>query len=194
MSKKRIGMLFGLGALAILFIGMQFVGITNGLVEKEAGVDGRWAQVENVLQRRNDLIPNLVGAVEGSMSQERQVFGAIADARNMASSATTVDETAEANAELTNQLQTLVNVIHESYPELASNENVQSLMVQLEGTENRIAVERQRYNETVTDYNVTIRKFPTSIIANIAGYDKKELFKMAEGADVAPVVEFNTGG
>ena len=187
-------MIFGLGALAILFIGMQFVGITNGLVEKEAGVDGRWAQVENVLQRRNDLIPNLVGAVEGSMSQERQVFGAIADARNMASSATTVDETAEANAELTNQLQTLVNVIHESYPELAANENLQSLMVQLEGTENRIAVERQRYNETVTDYNVTIRKFPTSIIANIAGYDKKEVFKMAVGADVAAVVEFNTGG
>ena len=196
MSKgAKIGLGIG-GAVLALIAGvvMWFVGVSNSLVQKEAEVDNTWSQVENVLQRRYDLIPNLVASVEGSMKQEQAIFTAIADSRRTVESASSVEETADANAELNSNLQTLVNVIHESYPELQSNENVQNLMTQLEGTENRIAVERKRYNDTVTDYNVTIRKIPTNIIANISGYEKRDLFEMEDGAESAPKVEFNIGG
>ena len=196
MSKgAKIGLGIG-GAVLALIAGvvMWFVGVSNSLVQKEAEVDNTWSQVENVLQRRYDLIPNLVASVEGSMKQEQAIFTAIADSRRTVESASTVEETADANAELNSNLQTLVNVIHESYPELQSNENVQNLMTQLEGTENRIAVERKRYNDTVTVYNVTIKKIPTNIIANISGYEKRDLFEMEDGAESAPKVEFNIGG
>lgn len=175
-------------------IGLWGVSTSNNLVELEAEVDNTWSQVENVLQRRYDLIPNLVASVEGSMKQEQAIFTAIADSRRTVESASTVEETADANAELNSNLQTLVNVIHESYPELASNQNVQDLMAQLEGTENRISVERKRFNDTVTTYNVTIRKIPTNIIANLSGYEKRDLFEMEDGAESAPQVEFNIGG
>lgn len=184
-----LGFVMFLGA-----IGLWGVSTSNNLVELEAEVDNMWSQVENVLQRRYDLIPNLVASVEGSMAQEREIFIAIADSRRTVESASTVEETADANAELNSNLQTLVNVIHESYPELASNQNVQDLMAQLEGTENRISVERKRFNDTVTDYNVTIKKIPTNIVANIAGYQERELFEMQEGAETAPKVDFNIGG
>lgn len=184
-----LGFVMFLGA-----IGLWGVSTSNKLVELEAEVDGSWSQVENVLQRRYDLIPNLVASVEGSMAQEREIFTAIADSRRTVESASSVEETADANAELNSNLQTLVNVIHESYPELASNQNVQDLMAQLEGTENRIAVERQRFNETVTKYNVTIKKIPTNIIANLSGYEKRDLFEMEDGAESAPKVDFNIGG
>lgn len=196
MSKgAKIGLGIG-GAVLALIAGvvMWFVGVSNSLVQKEAEVDNTWSQVENVLQRRYDLIPNLVASVEGSMKQEQAIFTAIADSRRTVESASTVEETADANAELNSNLQTLVNVIHESYPELQSNENVQNLMTQLEGTENRIAVERKRYNDTVTDYNVTIKKIPTNIVANISGYQERELFEMQEGAETAPEVNFDFGG
>lgn len=196
MSKgAKIGLGIG-GAVLALIAGvvMWFVGVSNSLVQKEAEVDNTWSQVENVLQRRYDLIPNLVASVEGSMKQEQAIFTAIADSRRTVESASSVEETADANAELNSNLQTLVNVIHESYPELQSNENVQNLMTQLEGTENRIAVERKRYNDTVTDYNVTIKKIPTNIVANISGYQERELFEMQEGAETAPEVNFDFGG
>ena len=185
----------GLGLVAVLFmIGSWFVGSSNELVAMEAEVDGAWAQVENGLQRRYDLIPNLVSTVEGSMTQEREIFESIADARRTVASASTVEDVAEANANLTSELQTLVNVVHESYPDLASNENVQNLMTQLEGTENRIAVERQRYNETVTQYNVTIKQIPMNIIAGFTGHNERDLFEAVDGAEVAPTVEFDFGG
>ena len=185
----------GLGLVAVLFmIGSWFVGSSNELVAMEAEVDGAWAQVENGLQRRYDLIPNLVSTVEGSMTQEREIFESIADARRTVASASTVEDVADANANLTSELQTLVNVVHESYPDLASNENVQNLMTQLEGTENRIAVERQRYNETVTQYNVTIKQIPMNIIAGFTGHNERDLFEAADGAEVAPTVEFDFGG
>lgn len=184
-----LGFVMFLGA-----IGLWGVSTSNNLVELEAEVDGSWSQVENVLQRRYDLIPNLVASVEGSMKQEQAIFTAIADSRRTVESASTVEETADANAELNSNLQTLVNVIHESYPELASNQNVQDLMAQLEGTENRISVERKRFNDAVTTYNVTIRKIPTNIIANLSGYEKRDLFEMEDGAESAPQVEFNIGG
>ena len=185
----------GLGLVAVLFaIGSWFVGSSNELVAMEAEVDGAWAQVENGLQRRYDLIPNLVSTVEGSMTQEREIFESIADARRTVASASTVEDVADANANLASELQTLVNVVHESYPDLASNENVQNLMTQLEGTENRIAVERQRYNETVTQYNVTIKQIPMNIIAGFTGHNERDLFEAADGAEVAPTVEFDFGG
>ena len=195
MSKTVKGLIAVVGVLVLGLIATIGWGVStsNNLVALEAGVDGSWAQVENVLQRRYDLIPNLVSSVEGSMSQEREIFTAIADSRRTVDNATSVEDTAEANAELSNNLQTLVSVIHESYPQLTSNDNVMNLMTQLEGTENRISVERQRYNEAVTNYNVTIRKIPTNIVANIAGYEQRELFEASEGADVAPNVEFNVG-
>lgn len=191
----KILALGGLGLVAVLFaIGSWFVGSSNELVAMEAEVDGAWAQVENGLQRRYDLIPNLVSTVEGSMTQERQIFESIADARRTVASASTVEDVADANANLTSELQTLVNVVHESYPQLASNENVKNLMTQLEGTENRIAVERQRYNETVTQYNVTIKQIPMNIIAGFTGHNERDLFEAADGAEVAPTVEFDFGG
>lgn len=191
----KILALGGLGLVAVLFmIGSWFVGSSNELVAMEAEVDGAWAQVENGLQRRYDLIPNLVSTVEGSMTQEREIFESIADARRTVASASTVEDVADANVNLTSELQTLVNVVHESYPDLASNENVQNLMTQLEGTENRIAVERQRYNETVTQYNVTIKQIPMNIIAGFTGHNERDLFEAADGAEVAPTVEFDFGG
>ena len=196
MSKLgKILAIVGIGLVAVLFaIGSWFVGSSNDLVAMEAEVDGAWAQVENGLQRRYDLIPNLVSTVEGSMSQEREIFESIADARRTVASASTVEDVADANANLASELQTLVNVVHESYPDLASNENVQNLMTQLEGTENRIAVERQRYNETVTQYNVTIKQIPMNIIAGFTGHNERDLFEATDGAEVAPTVEFDFGG
>ena len=195
---SRLGKLVALGFVGLAVMGISIimwgVGTSNKLVELEASVDESWAQVENVLQRRNDLIPNLVASVEGSMNQEKEIFTAIADSRRTVNEASDVDDVADANAELNSQLQTLVNVIHESYPELASNKNVQDLMTQLEGTENRISVERKRFNEAVTTYNVTIKKIPTNIVASMLGYEKRDLFEMEEGAEAVPEVNFGVGG
>ena len=195
---SRLGKLVALGFVGLAVMGISIimwgVGTSNKLVELEASVDESWAQVENVLQRRNDLIPNLVASVEGPMNQEKEIFTAIADSRRTVNEASDVDDVADANAELNSQLQTLVNVIHESYPELASNKNVQDLMTQLEGTENRISVERKRFNEAVTTYNVTIKKIPTNIVASMLGYEKRDLFEMEEGAEAVPEVNFGVGG
>lgn len=181
--------------IAVVFMfGMYLISGYNNLIGMEAEVDNSWAQVENVYQRRNDLIPNLVNSVEGSMKQEQEVFGRIADARQIAGNATGVDEVGEANAQLNQEIQTLVNVIQENYPELASSDNVKDLMTQLEGTENRISVERMRYNEEVTKYNKAIRRIPMNFVAGITGFDRKDLFEMDEGADEAPTVDFNVGG
>ena len=185
-------MLIALIVIALLVIWV--VSIYNGLVKSKLKVDNAWSQIDVQLQRRFDLIPNLVSTVEGSMTQEREIFESIADARRTVASASTVEDVAEANANLTSELQTLVNVVHESYPDLASNDNVQNLMTQLEGTENRIAVERQRYNETVTQYNVTIKQIPMNIIAGFTGHNERDLFEAADGAEVAPTVEFDFGG
>lgn len=193
-TKQILGM--GLIGLVVLIgtLVMWGVNTSNNLVGLEAEVDNTWSQVENVLQRRYDLIPNLVASVEGSMNQEQEIFMAIAESRQTINNASSVEEVADGNAELGSNLQTLVNVIHESYPELASNQNVQDLMTQLEGTENRISVERKRFNDAVTEYNVTIKRIPTNIIANLAGYDERSLFEMTVGAEIVPAVEFNVGG
>ena len=146
--------------------------------------------MQSKLQRRYDLIPNLVNSVQGSMKQEEKIFGEIAEARKQYANASTPDEKVKATEKLDQSVGTMISVINENYPELKSNENVKTLMTQLEGTENRISVERDRYNEIATKYNTKIRKFPTSIVANIGGFQKRELFKAVDGADKAPEVSF----
>src|SRR5699024_2977181 len=145
--------------------------------------------VETVLQRRNDLIPNLVNSVQGAMNQEREVFGNIADARARLKSAGTMEEEVEANNEMNSALSRLL-VVMENYPELRSNDQVTALMDELAGTENRISVERQRYNETVQEYNNRVRRFPGNLMAGLFGFERKPFFEAVEGAEIAPDVNF----
>jgi len=161
----------------------------NKMVTWSENVDNAWAQVETQYQRRFDLIPNLVESVKGMMAQEQEVFGKIADARTKYAGATTINEKAEAAGEVEGALARLL-VIMENYPELKSAENVQTLMVQLEGTENRISVERKRYNDASRDFNVMIKRVPARWFAAMFGFAEKTYFESVEGAETAPKVEF----
>lgn len=175
--------------LAAVLIAFPLISAYNGLVEEESNVDTSWSQVETVLQRRNDLIPNLVNSVKGAMNQEKEVFGSIADARAKLNSAGSQEEEVEANNEMNSALSRLL-VVMENYPELRSNDQVTALMDELSGTENRISVERQRYNETVQKYNNRVRRFPGNLMAGLFGFEKKPFFKAVEGAENAPDVNF----
>ena len=161
----------------------------NSLVTLSVNADTQWKQVEVDYQRRFDLIPNLVESVKGIMAQEQEVFTAIADARTRYSGATTVDERAQAAGQVESALGRLL-VITENYPQLKSSETVQTLMSQLEGTENRISVERMRFNDTVRAYNLTVMRIPSSVIASMTGFEAREYFEAAEGAENAPQVKF----
>lgn len=181
--KKGTLILIGIAVVLIIW---AFSGY-NSLVSLNERVDGQWAQVESQYQRRFDLIPNLVNAVEASMRQEREVFTAIADARSRYAGATTPDERAQAAGQIEGALARLL-VVMENYPQLRSSEAVQNLMVQLEGTENRISTERMRYNEGVRDYNTTIQRFPKNILAAVTGFDERTYFEATNGAENAPEV------
>lgn len=175
--------------IAFVIVGLPLMSSYNSLVTSESNVDLSWAQVESQLQRRNDLIPNLVNTVKGSMQNEQEIFTAIANARSGISSADSVEESVEAN----NQMNTAVNkllVSVESYPELTSNSNVTALMDELAGTENRIATERGRFNETVQGFNTKVKRFPGSLVASTMGFEEKPYFEAVEGADIAPVIDF----
>lgn len=170
----------------------------NGLVSKEEGVNQTWANVESAYQRRSDLIPNLVNTVKGYAEHESETLQAVTDARAKATSINIDPATAspeqiaaymEAQQGVGSALGRLI-AVSESYPQLKANENFRDLQAQLEGTENRIKVERDRYNEAVKMFNVQIRRFPTNILASIFGFDKRSMFEAQEGAEVAPVVEF----
>lgn len=176
--------LIGLVVVIGLFLGAKY----NSFVRANETVDTQWAQVESQYQRRFDLIPNLVASVQGVMQQEQAVFGAIADARTRYAGAQTSDEKAAAASEVESALGRLL-VVMENYPQLRSVETVQSLMAELAGTENRIAVERQRYNEQVRDYNVSVKTFPGSLIAGLFGFEARTMFEAQSGADQAPKVE-----
>ena len=173
-------------------------GAYNGLVKGEEGVEAAWAQVENVYQRRADLIPNLVATVKGYAAHESETLQAVIDARAKATGitvdASNLSEEAlakfqSAQGELTQALGRLI-AVSESYPDLKANQNFLELQSQLEGTENRITVERNRFNETAQGYNTNLRSFPTNIIAGLFNFEKKGYFKAAEGAETAPKVEF----
>ncbi|MGX7351483.1 hypothetical protein RU97_GL000901 [Enterococcus canis] len=191
--KQRGKLNIGLVVLAIVVL-LGIFGVTqyNGLAKQEQTVESAWSQVENVYQRRADLIPNLVNSVKGSMNQEQKVFGDIAKAREAYGKAGSSEEQVEAAQQLDQSVGTLINVINENYPDLKSNENVQTLMTQLEGTENRISVERKRYNDAVQTYNQQVVTFPKNIFANMMGLGKKPYFEAQEGADQAPTVDFGT--
>ena len=187
MKKGILGVIIALVVIAGLLV-MPLIGSYNNLVTLSENADQQWANVETVLQRRYDLIPNLVESVKGAMAQEQEVFGQIADARAAMAGASTVDEQVEASNQLEGALGRLL-VVMENYPELRSNENVTRLMDELAGTENRISVERGRYNETVAEHNRKIKRFPTVIIAGMMGFDERAYFEAADGAETAPKVD-----
>jgi LemA protein len=169
----------------LLVIVLPLVGSYNNLVEREATVDQSFADLDVQLQRRNDLIPNLVSAVRAVLKQEQTVFVQIAEARSRYGNANTVEEKAGANQQLETALSRLL-VIVENNPDLKSNENVRDLMTQLEGTENRVAQGRREYNAAATTYNVYVKRFPRKIIASMFGYDPKPLFTAPQEARNAP--------
>ncbi len=159
----------------------------NSLIRANENITGQWAQVETQYQRRFDLIPNLVNSVKGIMNQEKKVFGDLADARTRYSGAASAEDKVKAANDVESSLSRLLLVV-ENYPELRSSETVLTLMSQLEGTENRISVERGRYNDLVKTYDTRIKGFPANVLAPIFGFKEKPYFQSQSGADKAPGV------
>lgn len=187
---KKIWIIVGVVVFLALVLGGSCVGKYNQLVLLNESVATSWAQVENVLQRRNDLIPNLVNTVKGYAAHEQKVFIDVTEARAKVGGATTIPDKVEANNQLTAALGRLMLVV-ENYPELKANQNFLALQDELAGTENRIAVERMRYNESVKAYNIFVRKFPNNMIAGMFGYSRENVyFKADEGAKQVPEVKF----
>ena len=185
MNKKLIIVI-----VAILVVIAGYTAVTyNILVTLNVDADAQWKQVETNYQRRFDLIPNLVESAKGVMKQEQVVFTAISDARTRYSGASNVNDKAIAAGQIESALSRLL-VIVESYPSLKSSETVQSMMSQLEGTENRISVERMRFNDSVKLYNLKVMKVPSSIIASIFGFKERSYFEAVKGAEQAPQVKF----
>lgn len=191
-----------LGTIIVLAI-LCFWGFSayNGMITNEETVDQSWANVQNQYQRRYDLIPNLVNTVKGYSEHESSTFEKVTEARagllsaqeqaqSLSDPQNNVIQFQEAQNRLKSALGIYVNAVHEAYPELKANENFMDLQKQLEGTENRIATERKRYNDAVKEYNVKIRRFPGNIVAGIAGFDKKEPFAAETEAQSAPHVVF----
>jgi len=187
MKKGLIALIVVLVVIGIMVASV--FGSYNSLVTLDEKVNTQWANVESKLQRRFDLIPNLVESVKGAMAQEKEVFTAIADARAKMAGAQGTTEKVEASNELEGALGRLLVVV-ENYPELKSNENVTALMDELAGSENRISTERDRYNETVREYNSAIRRFPKNILAGMFGFEQRPYFEATDGADVVPKVKF----
>lgn len=180
-----------IGVLVLSVFG-SYVSTRNTLVTKNEAVKSAWSQVDIVLQRRADLIPNLVETVKGYAQQEQTVFGDIAKARSALLSAGTPQEKIAANGQLDGALGRLLLIV-ENYPQLKSNENFLRLQDELAGTENRIAVERKRYNDTLQDYNTYVQQFPNNIFAGWAGFKRNDAyFQASEGSRVAPKVNFST--
>lgn len=178
------------GVVLISLLGW-FVGGYNGMVTQRNKVDQALAQLDSAYQRRFNLVPNLVESVKGSQLQEQKVFGDIAAARTQYGNARTTEDRIAAAGQYESALSRLLVVV-ENYPELTSNQNVQNLMVQLEGSENRIKVERDNYSAVATQYNTMIQRFPKNILAGLFGFDKKELYKAQTGAENSPEVDFTT--
>lgn len=170
-------------------VAMILVSSYNKFVTAEEDVNQSYAQVENQLQRRTDLIPNLVSTVKGYASHEEKVLGDISEARTRLAGASGPEDQAAANDELSGALSRLLVVV-ENYPDLKANENFVQLMDSLEGTENRIGVARQDYNDQVASFNRQVKRFPGKIIASIFGFDEKEYFKVDEAAKEVPKVDF----
>lgn len=191
MAQVNKALLVVLGIIAlVIVVGFMYVkGTYNSLVSMDESVKAAWAQVENQLQRRYDLIPNYVETVKGYASHEKEVFTRVTEARSRAAGAGSINEKIDANNELSSALSRLLVVV-ESYPDLKANTNFIRLQDELAGTENRIAVERRRYNETVKNYNIRIRQFPTNIFAGMFGFEKAIFFEVPKERQEAPKVKF----
>jgi LemA protein len=174
----------------IVVLAVILFGAYNNLVAKSTAIDGQWAQVETQYQRRFDLIPNLVESTKGFLKQEQTVFNDIAQARTQYSGAKSVDDKAAAATGLEGAVSRLLLIV-ENYPELKSNETVAKLMDELAGTENRVAVERRRFNELVQDYNLTIKTVPTNIVAGLFNFQPRKYFESVTGAETAPKVNLD---
>jgi LemA protein len=199
------GSLITLGCLGVLVVAVLIAafavwGSYNGIVAQEQNVESAWAQVQNVYQRRADLVPNLVATVKGYAAHERQVLEAVTASRaqvgsiqvrpEMLNNPAELQKYQQAQANLTGALSRLLLVV-ERYPDLKANQNFLALQSQLEGTENRIAVERRRFNEAAQSYNTRIMQFPAVIVARLFGFQQKAYFQGAPGSETAPVVDFS---
>ena len=181
----------GIIILAIVaFLIILLIASYNGIVSKAEEVDNKFSAIDTQLQRRADLIPNLVNTVKGYASQEQEVINSVTEARAKLAGANTVSEKAEADGELTNALSRLMVVV-ENYPDLKSSQNFIQLSDELAGTENRIATARRDYNEAVKEYNLKIRKFPTNIMAGMFGYEQADYFEASEESQEVPNVSFD---
>jgi LemA protein len=194
----NIKTLIGLGVIALLvFVG---IGKYNTMVEQEQTVEQSWAQVENQYQRRADLVPNLVNTVKGAADFEQETLTQVTEARSKASSIQItaddlnnpqkIQQFQQAQQQLSGALSRMLLTV-EKYPELKANQNFRDLQVQLEGTENRISTERQRFNEAVQTFNTSVQQFPNNVFAGIFGFDQKAYFEADEGAEEVPEVNFN---
>ena len=186
---KAALIVLGVLLLVVLIFGGLLIGARNELVVERQAVDAAWAQVDSALQRRADLIPNLVETVKGYAKQEQTVFRDIANARAAMGGARTPGEKLQANSDLSNALSRLLVVV-ENYPQLKSNESFNRLMDELAGTENRINVERRKYNEAVQKYNTDLQLFPKNIAAGMFGFQPAPYFKADISARTAPSVKF----
>lgn len=179
-----------LGALVVIIIGF-FVSRYNNMVTLSEKVDAKFSDIDTQLQRRADLIPNLVNAVQGYMDHEQEAINKVTSARTKLVNASSVAEKAEADSALTSALNGFL-ALAENYPDLKASANFTNLTDELAGTENRIATARRDYNSVVEDFNKTIKTFPNSFLAGMFGFSEKEYFKAAEGANEVPTVQFNT--
>jgi LemA protein len=187
----KVGLIVaGVAVLFVLILGMSLMGSRNDLVVEREAIKGAWSQVDVVLERRADLIPNLVETVKGFAKQEQSVIDSVTSARAALGGAKTPKDKIDANSKLDSALSRLLVVV-ENYPQLKSNENFMRLMDELSGTENRIAQERRKYNETVQKYNTDIELFPKNIAASLFGFQREDAyFKADAGAKDAPKVKF----
>ncbi|MEQ6357509.1 LemA family protein [Lysinibacillus sp. M3] len=190
---KKIFGPIGIIVIILVVMSLLFIPKYNSLVTAEEGVDSKWAQVENQLQRRFDLIPNLVESVKGYANHEKEVIASITDARAQMGNAQSPKEQAVANDALNGALSRLLVVV-ENYPNLKADANFRQLMDELAGTENRLAVAREDYNNEVQAFNKTVKRFPGNLIAGMFGFEQKEYFKAAAGAEKAPSIDFSGSG
>jgi len=188
-KQKKLIIIAAIVVLVILIPYSYLKGTYNSLVTLDEGVKAAWAQVENQLQRRYDLIPNLVETVKGYAAHEKEVFLRVTEARAKVGGATSIDDKIAANNGLSTALSRLLLVV-ERYPDLKANTNFIRLQDELAGTENRISVERRRYNETVKVYNIKIRRFPTNLLAGMFGFEKATFFEVPKERQEAPKVKF----
>lgn len=183
--------IFAIIGIIIVALAAFLISKYNGMVTMSERVDAKFADIDTQLQRRADLIPNLVNSVQGYMTHEQDAIAKVTEARTKLVNAKTVEEKGEADNQLTGALNNLL-ALAENYPDLKASANFTTLMDELAGTENRIATARKDYNDEVKEFNTMIKRFPNSLIGGIFGFGEKEYFKATEGANEPPKVEFNT--